>query len=175
MDMQTLVNIEGQENQVSLADLAGINIDEVEEKEFKTFAQGNFDWEVQANSDFDTFDKEDDDTGENITVPVITVTCKCIHVHAITDKNEDPNSWMGEEHTERFQVKDLSDIGRFKALMTNSGFTETIRGQGMSLQQCMEKFHGWRFNAKVSHTKSKKDASKVYANLRDVKPIAAQG
>lgn len=170
--MATLVDIAGAESQVSLADLAGINIDDVAEKEWKTFVEGNFDWEVQADSGLDTFVRENKDSGDNETVPVVKINCKCIHAHAVKGDGVTIEDALGEDHTENFLVRELEDLGRCKALMTNSGFTETIRGQSMTFQQALEKFVGWRFNSKIKHTAKKGDTDVKYANFRDVKPLA---
>lgn len=168
---QFVLEIDGENVQVSLTDLAGIDMAEVEPyRGGEVTPEGVYEWRGKS-AEIDTMEinDKDSDTGRAVR-PVITFCSEALAVRSVKDRSIDPDSLVGVEHYERFFIRDLrKDLGRVTAFLGDSGMT----GEG-SLQDMLERFTGHEFIAAVKHRKDKNDPDRRYANL-DMKTVAPIG
>ena len=151
------------EEDVSLSDIAGIDMDNVEEVDygFETMQKISANWRVKE-AKLDAFDEK----------PVIKVTCEVINCFAVLSATETrkPEEFIGKVHDEIFNLnKDpIAGLGRAKKFMHDAGF----QGNG-TLQSLLDGFAGTTFDANIKHTKSKKNPDAVYANFDKVHAATA--
>lgn len=168
-DKLDLVELEG--THATLAELAGLNLDDIAEKRMFGFPRGIFSWEVMQEED--SLPHLEAINGK----PAAVVQFSCIDVHSVNpqDKaeipNGDVNTLIGKRHREAFFFSKLEDIGFLKAFINDVGgakvgtFGERLRSLG-----------GLRFTAPIVKRKDKNDSDKTYTNIdrQKVKPIAGQ-
>ena len=143
---------DGEEADVSLADIAGIDMNNVEAFEggFEPTPKGVYLFEVK-DAGLDTVNDK----------AVIYFECEVAAVYALVDDDKDPESMIGWKHRESIFVGDLAkSVGQAKAIMQNAGFT----GSG-TLEQMLDAFCGSQFVAPVKQRKDKNDTDKVYGNI----------
>ncbi len=144
------------ETEVSLADLAGIDMNNVDAFEggFEPTPKGVFRFECK-DAGLDIVETKNGDSA------TIYFDCEVQEVYALLDDSEDPEKLMGLNHRESIFVSDLAkSVGQAKAIMQNAGFS----GSG-TLEQMQDAFCGHQFIAPIKHRKDKNDTDRVYANL----------
>ena len=156
------VNNSGEDVVVSLADLAGINMDDVEEYE------GGFILTPKGAYEFNCTNAELTEIADS---PVIKFTCEIIGCTAIASDEHSPESIIGAIHEENFFIKDVQKtIGSAKRFMRIAG-SPVMSG---SLTDLLDGFCGTKFFGKIKHRPKKNDPETIYANLdmKSVKPVA---
>jgi hypothetical protein len=156
MSEDTVVKI-GDED-VSLADIAGVDMSQVEEFRFENTPKGIYQW-VCKNAEVVKLGNK----------PAIRYELEASNVIALSDDSLDPDKYVGHKHNEAIFITDLEkDIGRAKAFMIDAGF----EGSG-TLQELLDQFVGHEFISAIGHRKDKNDTDKVYANIDygKVKPL----
>lgn len=149
---EDMLEIDGQ--QVSLADIAGINMDDVAEVRSTVTAAGAMQFKVKEMK-LDTVDTQKG------TKAVVNVALEITNVITLLDDTLNAEDIIGKTHNETFWITNpVDDIGRVKAFMTDSGF----QGSG-TLQELMEGFTDHEFLGVIKHKRDKNDADKIYANL----------
>ena len=147
------------EVEVSLADLAGIDMDAVEAQ------AGGFEVTQKGAYVFRCSDAKLTDIAD---YPVVSFELEIVECMATSgDKTEE--QMVGEKHVENVFIKDVAkDIGRAKFLMQEAGY----HGSG-SLNDLLDGFVGTKFAAKIKHASAKDDKDKIYANLdvKSIKPV----
>ena len=143
-----------EEMEVSLADIAGIDMNDVEEFEggFEPTPVGVY-----------TLGCRDAGLDELAGKAVIYFTFEIEVCHAIIegDSGKDEDSIIGWEHKETIFIGDLAkSVGQAKAIMSKAGF----RGQG-SLQELLDEFVGTSFIAPIKHRTDKNDKDRIYSNI----------
>ena len=149
------------DEEVSLADIAEIDLGEVEEVTgFATIPAGVYEFRVQS-AELTTIDTKDGPRG------AIANELEIINVLNLVGASEvDPESLIGRTHRETFFLSNLEEgVGRQKALMARSGFAESGK-----LTDLLDQFTGHTFIAAVKTRKDKNDPDRIFANI-DLKKV----
>ena len=162
--MQTLEELEANdpiknslpEDELSLAQLAGLNLGDVEPLRFENLPKGIYFFEIKETS----FTRMGDEN-----VPVITVKSEVLEVDAMISvpEGKTENSFVGKTHVDQFWLRsdDLEGIKRFRAFAQDTGIGECTE----SLLDILHALEGHKFKGQIRHAKSKKDPDVVFANL----------
>lgn len=167
-------------DQVSLADIAGINMDTVQEVRFEVMPIGNYLWKGDSETGIKVVDQKQKGTDTTIKVGVIQIIGEVVECYGAIMKDatgaimENPplGDLVTRKHQEAFFIKDAKAIGRAKALLKDAG----IKVDGRQLQECLADFAaGHLFRAPIRQQKDKDDADKVYAHfdLNKIQPAPA--
>ena len=150
----------GVEMEVSLADIANIDMDTVEEFRFENRPAGMYHMKVT--------DAKITALGKEKPAPAVVVECEVQNCLSLVD-GSDTQAQIGKTHRETFFMKDGDGIGRLKAFLTDTGF----QGTG-SLKDILDAFHGHEFDGIIKHKTDKNDTDRVYVNFAQgkVKPHA---
>lgn len=145
----------------SLADLAEIDVSDIDEVRFEQLPAGTYDWEVE-----DTEWEEDTKDGERRFK--IGIKFKILECLSSLEPGVDREKLAGKEHTERFFIypkKPKEDtektIGRIRAMITDMGLDSAGK-----LGDIVRNAKGHTFRAKIVKQKDRNDASITYARLR---------
>lgn len=160
------------ENQsMSLADIAGLDVTTVAELRMENLAEGLFIFEAEAG----ILGERENDEGEKKYGAQLKF--KVLEVQAVMDRNVDPESLVGKTHTE-FRSIDPAEaqkgIGYLKGFIADIGCDNTgsIGGLPEEAQPegyvpgFLDKMAGHRFTAKIIHRKDKQ--GNVRANMKAV-------
>ncbi len=140
--------------QVSLAQLAGVNMDDVAEVRGSTFAAGAFKFAVDI-AKLAVMGKGNDAKAG------VQFKFKCTDVLSLVDASKDAETIIGKFHTETcFLTDPMEGLGRTKAFMADTGF----KGSG-SLQTLLEGFVGHEFKCVITNNADKNDKDIIYANI----------
>lgn len=149
---------EVEEMEVSLADIAGIDMNAVEAFEggFESTPKGVYLFECKDA-------KLDSMETKNGTSAVIQFVLEIADCYAVV--SDDPKvteeSMKGKKHTETIFVSDVAkSVGQAKAIMQNAGYNAAG-----SLEDLLDGFCGSQFIAPIKHRKDPNDSDKIYANL----------
>ncbi len=151
-----IVKNDGEEQTVSLADIAGIDMNAIEAFEggFEPTPKGVFLFDVK-DAGLDTI------TSNDVDKAVIYFEMEVAECYALLDDNIETESLVGWKHRETIYISDLAkSVGQAKAIMQNAGFS----GSG-TLEQMLDAFCGSQFVAPVKHRKDKNDTDKIYSNI----------
>lgn len=139
---------------VSLADLAGIDMDNVAEVRTTLFPAGAFKFKVDT-SKLDVFGSGQDKKA------AIVFKFKCTDVLALTDTALHANDVIDKFHQEPIMLTEpMEGLGRAKAFMADCGF----KGSG-KLQDLLAGFIGTEFKTLITHRPDKNDKSRIYSNI----------
>lgn len=159
-------SFDGMEGSVTLADLGGFNMDEVEEFRFgENLPVGRYDFEVVEA----TLKTRGEGEKEK---PFVNMKVKVINVHAVSENGKavdstDFEKFLEREHNEGIYFNDLEQgIGQVKALLNDLGVTESG-----TLQELLAGIAGTRFTSAMKHRPSKDDKDIIYANLKKIEPL----
>lgn len=149
---------------VTLADLAGIDMSKIAEVRFENFPAGMFRWRLKSAA----FKK----IGEGETaVAAAEFVHECIGVHALLDKDEIAEKWMGKTQQEAIFLHEPEALGRVRARMTDIGHHAQ---PGLSYQQNFDAAVGLQYDAQVVKTPNKKNPeAEPFTNMRKFKPFVA--
>ncbi len=158
------VKLDGQEVEIDLADLAGLEMDDIQAEAggFEATPKGYYTFEVKDAKLHEIADK-----------PVVGFALEVVECHAVASESETVESMVGKTHEENIFVSDVKkDIGRAKFIMQEAGFV----GEG-SLNNQLDGFCGHRFLAKIKNKAKKDDPDTIYANLdfKSIKPVPTEG
>lgn len=172
MTDDTLVSVvNGDESvQVSIADIAGLDMSGIEEfRGMGGLPAGTYEFRIK---NFELGDKEikDKDAADGkAVVPVAQLQVEVLACRHTKDQSVDPSTLTGAEHGEMFFIRDLGkDLGRIKAFLNDIG----AQGQG-SLGEILAQQIGMEFAAVIKKRKDRNDTSKEYSNIdfNTVQPI----
>lgn len=146
----------------SLADLADIDVSDIEEVRFVDIPMGIYDWNVR-----ETNMVEDSKDGERRFK--VEFGLEIIEVKSILEPGKNPDDFLKKTHTERFMIypgKSEEDvkkaIGRVRAFITDIGLDSAGK-----LGAIVEAAKGHAFTGKITKQKPKDDPSHPgYARLR---------
>ena len=153
MSDKMIVKNDGEEIEVSLADIANIDMNEVEAFEggFEPTPKGVYQFLVK-DAGLDTINDK----------AVIFFELEVEQVLALADDDKDPESLVGWKHKETIFVGDLAkSVGQAKAIMQNAGYV----AQG-NLETLLDGFCGMSFIAPIGWRKDKNDTDRVYSNIK---------
>jgi hypothetical protein len=144
----------------SLADLADIDVSNIEEVRFQSLPAGAYGFEV-----IDADLGEDEKDGARRFFAKFEM--KIIEVKAVVDPNADKEGLVGKAHTERFFIKTSEGeeetkkaIGRIRAFIADIGMPNT-GALGPIVRECK----GHTFTGKIKKQKDKEDKSIEYSRL----------
>ncbi len=170
MDVTVQVGSGATAQMASLADLAGIELAQVEANfGFAPTPAGTYVFRVKST---ELVAKEMTPRGETekITVPAVVFIFSAVNCLNLNDKTKDPASYVDVEHMETFFIRDLQqDLGRCRALMESAG----LQMIG-SFQDLLDGFIGTEFTAVITNRADKNDKDRIYANL-NLKMVAPHG
>lgn len=155
--MSDIVNVG--DAQISLEELAGVDMSGVEEYRFSIVPVGVYTFKgVEA-----ALTAIDTNEGKKA---VVQFTAEITSVLSTTDANAD--GLIGKKHTESFFLsKDLQKgLGAAKAFMTDIGMT----GNG-TLNELLQQFTGHEFGAAIKHRKDKNDPDRIYAGMNKMQTM----
>lgn len=142
---------------VSIAELAGLDMGDVEAKRFGAVTPiGAYRFQIEAGGL--------EQLGDHIVAKFV---CKITVVHGVADPELEATALVGNEHQELFFVKDLDSLGYLKQFMLDIGMTASG-----PLQQLLGAAAGISFDANVQHRKDKNDTSRIYTKLVNIIPAA---
>lgn len=143
------------EDDLSLAGLAEIELDDIAEVDgFEVLPVAKYLFECNNLK----LERVGDDN-----VPVLKVGMKIVEASDFValPEGKTEEDYEGKAHTESFWFKDADSIGRFRVFLKRAGLDNTGK-----LLEAANRLYEHRFLARVTHNKSNKDPSRVYANLR---------
>lgn len=166
--------------QVSLADIANINLDNVQEVRFEIMPIGNYLFAGDPDTGIKIVEQKQKDSDLTIKVGVIEIVAKVTECYGAIMKDatgaimENPPlaDLVGRKHKEAFFIKDTKAIGRAKALLKDAG----INVAGRPLQECLAEFGaGHGFRSPIRQQKDQNDSDKFYAHfaLDKIQPAPA--
>lgn len=156
------VKNDGEDVDVGLADIAGIDMSSVEEFE------GGFEPTPKGVYHFRCKDAGLDEVADKPVIYFESEVVECLGLVSEEKSAEDMAGWV---HKETIFIQDLAKgVGQAKAIMTNSGF----KGSG-ALSEMLDAFVGHEFIAPISQRKDKNDTDRVYANIKigKITPVPA--
>lgn len=140
--------------QVSLADIAGVDMDAVAEVRGTTFPAGFFKLKVE-NAKLAVVGQGDSKKAG------IQFKFVCTDVMKLIDSSKDVESIIGKFHVETcFLTEPMEGLGKAKAFMADTGF----KGSG-KLGEILNGFAGHEFKCVITHRADKNDKDLIYANI----------
>lgn len=168
MTDETLVQVG--EEEISIMDIAGLEMGDIEEYRQTTTPAGKFMWRIlEAKLEPREVTNKDDPNGGKITKPAITFELESQNCFALTNEKLDPASFVGTKHFESFWINDaVKDLGRVKAFLVDIGLT----GSG-SLTDLLAQAQGVEFVSDISNTPDKNNPDYIYANMKKPMTVTA--
>lgn len=166
---QTMVDMDGFESQISLADLAGMDMSGIKEVRFTSAPAGKYHWLIKL-SELTTqeVDKEKGDSNSGkIKVPCIRFEMEAVNVFALTEPDLNLEDYIGQKINQQFNIRNEDALGRAIAFLNDIGV-----GQTAPLGELINAAHGMEFISDVKKTKNKDNPDIVYSNLDNVMSLA---
>lgn len=164
LDLDAVIIMDGEK--VTLADLTGVNLDEVKELRGASFPKGNFIWEVDSENAPKLAIIGEGDKAKGAVV----FAAKCIEVVNVNDPEftGDQNELIGKVHRETFFLTTVDGLGYLKAFFKDIGAPYSP-----NMKDLLAGAVGTRFSAPIGKRKDKDDADKIYTNLvrNKLKPL----
>lgn len=156
------------ENELSLADFAGLDMSEVEAVRFAVTPAGRFLWRV-AESEIVSLEVPvdyDDESAGNTNIPCISVMLTAVNCLALIDDELDPADYIDIKHIVNFRIRDFKkDMGKFVAFLNDIGIESTA-----PIQALLDEIHGLEFLSDIVNNKSRNNPDIIFANLRNIAP-----
>jgi len=153
------------ETEISLDELAGVDLSDVKEVRSSVTPAGKFHWRVvDAKLEAREATNKEDPQGPKINKPTITFELKSQNCFSLVDADLEPEDYIDITHRETFWLNDLKkDLGRVKAFLVDMG----IDGN-KALTDLLDESHGQEFVSDITNVKSKDNPDFVYANIKGV-------
>lgn len=145
------------EEMISLAELADIDVSEIDEVRFEILPVGQYGFEV-VKAELDSRGEGDD------RKVFANFDLKVISVENLVDSNTKPESLIGRSYSEKIYINaddPQKSIGRIRAFVADIG-CDNAGKLGEILAGCV----GQRFESKLIHRKSKQDPDVIFTSLR---------
>ena len=157
------VNVVVGEDEVSLLDIAGIDLANYDEYRLTVNPAGVYQFRIlEAKLEAKEVTNKDDPSGSKIKKPAISFEFEAQNCFALTDDKLDPAGQIGVKHFENFYINDgAKDLGRVKAFLVDIGMT----GTG-ALNDLLAQSQGIEFVCNLVNTKNKDNPDIVYANMK---------
>lgn len=158
------------EEEISIMDLAGLSMDDVEEYRASATPAGKFLWRVvEAKLEARDATNKDDPQGPKISKPTVNFELESQNCFALVEEKLDPANYIGIKHNETIWISNADkDLGRIKAFLVDIG----VGGSG-SLTDLLAQAQGIEFVSDVTNVKNKDNPDYVYANLKKPMTVAA--
>lgn len=149
------------ESGFSLADLADLDVSDIEEVRYTAIPAGAYDFEV-TKADFEEESKDGESRYK------IAVEMKIIEVKALLEPGLKAEDFLEKVHTERFYIKPQEEaekvqaaIGRVRAFVTDIG--QDSKGK---LGDIVRNTVGHTFTGKITNRKNKDDPANPFKALK---------
>lgn len=153
---------------MSLADLAGVDVSGIEEVRFETMPIGTFRFRVKEASIDEGFNKDNEKCFKPQFELEVIETISILKTPQGEDKAEYADKQVGRKHTERFNINMAKDneeiakaIGRVKAFHTDIGG----ESWGSNLIENCESTVDLEFVGNITHQQDPNDKSRQFARL----------
>jgi hypothetical protein len=151
-------------SQVSMMDLAGVDMSGIEEVRATTFPAGIFDWEITE------LEEETGENKEGVKQFKMLVHCQCVNVISVASLGVDPTTIPGQKFTHRItkNIETKNDLytflGMVKAFLGDVGVNTA-----QSYPDMLASAVGKQFRCVVVHKPNKDDKDSPYANFNTKK------
>lgn len=172
LNLDEIIVSVGENQELSLADLANVDLEGIAEKRSGGLGAGIFTFEVVGiNMGSFTIDDDDSETGER-EVAAIQIPLKVREVHALKDREIDPASLIGEKHMHQIPIFQEDSLGFYVAFLNDIGYVGEKKINVAKTQAV-----GTCFKAPIQRIRKKNDRDTTFARLDDrkIKPIAVPG
>lgn len=150
------------EEEISLDQLAGIDLTEVKEVRSSHTPAGKFQWRVtEAKLEAREATNKEDPTGPKIYKATVQFELKSQNCFSLVDAELAPEDYIDITHRETFWIGKIADIGRVKAFLVDMG----IEGN-KALTELLDEAHGQEFVSEVTNRKNADNPDYVYANIK---------
>ncbi len=142
----------------SLADIAGLDVTEIQEIRFENLPMGVYDFKI-VSAGLEEGTNRDDEKRFWAEFKFEVLECK-----ACVDRNVDKDTLVGKTHSEKFYIvpeKAEEGIGRIRANIADMG-CENVGALG----DIVKNTEGHVFTGKIKHQPDKTDKSIVYSRLQ---------
>jgi len=158
-DTDTIFELEGAT--LSLADIAGIDMDTVAEHRGAAFPAGLWDLEVSSASL--------GEVGKDKKYPVVEFEAKVLNCVSCDVDGTDVGSLLGSTYKETFLIGDLKNFGSIKAMIADSGVSTSG-----NFAHVLEAWTSTRIRAKIRNVKDKNDPDFIKARIvrNKIKPLS---
>jgi len=158
--------------EVSFADLAGIDLSSVEAVRFSVTPAGKFQWRVKEigleNKEV-VENYEEPDSG-TIQIAAMVVILKAVNCFALVDDNLDPADYIEIEHHLNFNIREAKKgMGKIVAFFEDIGID--TKAPGRTMQDLMDEAHGLEFVSDIVNSKLRNNPDIVLANLRNTMTV----
>lgn len=150
-DISSMISVG--DDQLSLADLAGLDMTDVKEVRYALIPVGNYDFKHDAGELSKVGEGED-------ARAVIRFQLEVINVYAVAE-GVNAEEVIGKKKYQSFYIKTIDDLGRAKAFMIDCGF----KGNA-PLKDLLEQIQGHVFRANIVHKPDKNDPDTIYDNIK---------
>lgn len=161
-------------NDMSLADLAGVDVSNIEEVRFEAIPLGTYNLRINKVEIEDTFNNDSEKVFRpTFEVEIIDVV-SILKIPAGEDKEAYTAKQIGRKHSERFTINMAKSndeiataIGRVKTFHTDVGQGELPWTSNL-IENC-ESLEGREFVGQFTHQTDKNDRSRVFSRLTPAK------
>lgn len=163
------VLIDGQE--LTLAELAGVDMTDVQEVRFSVTPAGFFHWRIESMElkSKEILEDYDDPDSAMINIPVVDMELKAVNCLALVDDTLDTGDYVGITHYKTFKIQDLKKgLGRVKAFLVDIGLSGNS-----AMIELLDEAHGMEFCSEIAHTKNRNNPDIIFANINNVITIEA--
>lgn len=148
----------------SLADLAGLDVSDIEEIRSSTTPEGVFNFKINSAK------LEEGTNRDEERRIILTVTMEITEVKALIDRKIEKESVVGKTYTEKFYIvpeKAPEGIGRIRAFITDVGLDSSgpLGGVEGQAEGSIDRLVGHFFDGKIKHKADANDKSVKYARL----------
>lgn len=156
-EMNKKIMIEGSE--ATLADLAGLSLDDVKEKRGEALPKGCFDFEISSEPPPHLAVSGEGDKAKGAA----QFKFKVLDVVALSDDDYKgtKDELISKDHFERFFLSDGDSLGYLKAFLVDLGASSA----GKPLKDLLQDCAGLRVRAFIGKRKDKNDSDIVYTNI----------
>lgn len=167
-DQKVIMQVNGEDTELSLADLAGLDMTDVVEVRSSLTPAGLYHWKIK-DAKIDSVDvKDKEDTSQTIPKPVVQFELEAQNCMALVDDTLDVGDYINEKFFKTFWISTMKDLGKVKAFLVDIG----VEGN-KTLDVLITEAHGMEFVGKISHAKNKDNPDRPWVNMDEIMTLAA--
>lgn len=152
-------------SQLTLADIAGIDLNTVKEMRFEVLPkiQGIFEVTECVLKMSNPFT---DNKGVNYPngTPVIEADCKVVEIENIIADDRPKEDFIGKVQKQSWMIKEIEEIGRFKAFCVDAGVAFNPEAK-IELKALIDGVKGLQFPGQIKHRPDKHDPDTIRASV----------
>lgn len=167
-DQKIVMQINGEDAELSLAELAGLDMTDVVEVRSTITPAGLYHWKIK-DAKIEVVDvKDKEDPAITIPKPTVQFELEAQNCMALVDDTLDVQDYVSEKFFKTIWISTKKDLGKVKAFLVDIG----IDGN-KTLDVLIQESHGMEFVAKVSHAKNKDNPDRPWVNMDEVMSMGA--